>query len=101
MAVNQPAHSRIIRFVFPLPVAPMMTMCRAHAVAGRVNTGSQRRPMARMVAPTGIFCPRRASGTAAGAPVRALAVRTCRFHCRRSKVIGADAVIPASPVVMA
>ena len=29
VAVNQPAHSRIIRFVFPLPVEPTMTMCRA------------------------------------------------------------------------
>jgi len=26
VAVNQPAHSRIIRFVFPLPVEPTITM---------------------------------------------------------------------------
>ena len=35
VAVNQPAHSRIIRFVFPLPVEPTMTMCRAHDAAGQ------------------------------------------------------------------
>jgi len=28
-------------------------------------------------------------------------VRTCRFHCLASKMIGADAVIPPNPVVMA
>ena len=101
VAVNQPAHSRIIRFVFPLPVAPTMTMCRAHAAAGMVNTGCQRWPMARMVPPTGIRPPRPSSGTAPGAAVRPRAVRTCRFHWRASKVIGAVAMIPPSPVVIA
>ena len=101
MAVNQPAHSRIIKLVFPLPVAPTMAMCRAHAVDGRANTGSQWWPMVRMVPPTGIFPPRASSGTAPGASVSPRAVRTCCFHCRASKVIGAEAVMPPRPVVMA
>ena len=100
-AVNQPAHSRIIRFVFPLPVEPTTTMCRAHAVNGRLKTGCQRCPIARMVPPTGIRPPRASSGTAPGASARPWAVRTCRFHCRLSKMIGAEAVIPLSPVVTA
>ena len=99
--MNQPAHSRIIRLVFPLPVAPTMTMCRPHAPAGRVNTGCQRWPTARMVPPTGILALRASSGTAPGAWVRPLAVRTCLRHCLRSKVIGAEAVIPPRPAVMA
>ncbi len=99
--MNQPAHSRIIRLVFPLPVAPTMTMCRAHAVAGMVKTGCQRCPMARMVPPTGIRPPRASSGTAPGAAVRLLAVATWRRHWRVSKVIGAEAVIPPSPEVIA
>jgi len=57
--------------------------------------------MARMVPPTGIFPPRPSSGTAPGAAVSPLAVRTWRFHWRASKVIGAEAVIPPSPAVMA
>ena len=100
-AVYQPAHSRIIRFVFPHPVAPMITMCRAHAANGTVNTGCQRCPMARMVPPTGIRLPAPRSGTAPGAAVRPLAARTCRFHCRASKVIGADAIRPPIPLLMA
>ena len=99
--MNQPAHSRIIRFVFPDPVAPTMTMCRAHDDAGRASTGFHLWPMARMVPPTGMFPPRASSGTAPGALVRPRAVRACRFHCRASKMIGADAVMPPSPVVMA
>jgi hypothetical protein len=91
-AVNQPAHSRIIRFVFPLPVAPTTTICRPRAVAGRVNTGCQRCPTARMVAPTGIRAPLVRRGTAPGALVRSRAVRTWRRHWRASKIIGADAV---------
>jgi len=101
VALNQPAHNRIIKLVFPDPVAPTMTMCRAHADAGRAKTGSQWWPIVRMVPPTGIFPPRASSGTAPGASVSPLAVRTCRFHCLRSKVIGAEAVMPPSPVVMA
>ena len=99
--MNQPAHSRIMRFVFPDPVAPTTTMCRAHAAAGRVNTGRQRCPTARMVPPTPILPPLASSGTAPGASVRPLAVRTCRFHCRASNAIGAEAMIPASPAVIA
>jgi len=57
--------------------------------------------MARMVPPTGIRPPRPSSGTAPGAAVRPRAVRTCRRHWRASKVIGAVAMIPPSPVVMA
>ncbi len=69
-AVNQPAHSLIIRLVFPLPVAPTMTMCRPQAAAGTLNTGCQRRPTARMVPPTGIASSRASSGTAPGALMR-------------------------------
>jgi hypothetical protein len=57
--------------------------------------------MARMVPPTGIFPPRARSGTAPGASVMPLAVRTCRFHCRASNVIGAEAMIPPSPALTA
>ncbi len=78
-----------------------MTMWRAHAVAGMVKTGCQRWPMARMVPPTGICPPRASSGTAPGAAVGPRAVRIWRFHCRASKVIGAVAVRPPRPVVMA
>jgi hypothetical protein len=101
VAVNQPAHSRIIRFVFPVPVAPTMTMCRAHELAGSLSTGCQRCPIARMVPPTGICPPRASSGTAPGALVRPVAVRICRFHCRASKVIEAEAMIPLRPLLMA
>ena len=41
------------------------------------------------------------SGTAPGALVRPRAVRAWRFHWRASKMIGADAVMPPRPVVMA
>ena len=99
--MNQPAHSLIIRFVFPLPVEPTITMCRAHAPGSRVNAGCQEWPMARMVPPTGILLPRASSGTAPGAWVRPRAVRTWRFHWRASKVIGAEAILPPSPAVMA
>ena len=99
--MNQPAHSRIIRFVFPLPVAPTITMCRAHAAGATVNTGCQRCPTARMVPPTVIRSPRVSSGTLPGAAVRPLAVRTWRFHWRASNVIGAEAVQPPIPVVSA
>jgi hypothetical protein len=88
VAVNQPAHSRIIRFVLPLPVEPTMTMCRAHAAGSRVNTGCHGWPIARMVAPTGIRPPLASRGTAPGAWVRPWAVRTCRFHWRLSKMTG-------------
>ena len=98
-AVNQPAHSRIIRFVFPLPVAPTTTMCRAHAASGMVNTGCQRCPMARMVPPTGIRPPDARRGTVPGAAVRPFAARTWRFHWRASKVIGAEASRPPIPAV--
>ena len=101
VAVNQPAHSRIIRFVFPLPVAPTITMCRAHAACGTLNTGCQRCPMVRMVPPTGICAPLASSGTLPGAAVRPLAVRTWRFHWRMSNVIGAEASQPPIPVVIA
>jgi len=90
-----------VYFGFPLPVAPTITMCRPSADAGRVKTGCQRCPIVRMVPPTGIRLLRASSGTAPGASVRPRAVRACRFHCRRSKVIGAEAVMPARPVVMA
>ncbi len=99
--MNQPAHSRIIKLVFPLPVEPTMTMCRASASGRKVNTGCQRQPMARMVPPTGIFPPVARSGTAPGAAVRPLAVRTCLRHCRTSKVIGAEASQPPIPVLSA
>ncbi len=66
-----------------------------------MKTGSQWWPTVRMVPPTGIFPPLASSGTAPGASVRPLAVRTWCFHCRVSKVIGAEAVIPARPAVMA
>ena len=101
MAVNQPAHSRIIRFVFPDPVAPTTTMWRAQAAAGMAKTGCQRWPMERMVPPTGIRPPRASSGTAPGASVSPFAVRTWRFHWRASKVIEADAMIPPSPAEIA
>jgi hypothetical protein len=68
--VNHPAHSRIIRFVFPAPVAPMMTMCRPHADAGTVSTGRHLHATARMVPPTGIRPPRARRGTEPGAAVR-------------------------------
>ena len=99
--MNQPAHSRIIRLVLPLPVEPTTTMCRAHADAGMANTRRQRCPIARIVPPTGMAPPRPSSGTAPGAPVTLLAVRTWRRHCRASKIIGAEAVMPPRPVVMA
>jgi len=54
-----------------------------------------------MVPPTPILPPLASSGTAPGASVRPLAVRTCRFHCRASNAIGAEAMIPASPAVIA
>ena len=78
-----------------------MTMCRAHAAGSRVNTGCHGWPMARMVPPTGILFPRASRGTAPGARVRPRAVRTCRFHCRASKVMEAEAMTPASPAVTA
>ena len=99
--MNQPAHSRIIRFVFPLPVAPTITMCRAHAAGGTVNTGCQRCPTVRIVPPTGICPPLASSGTLPGAAVRPLAVRTWRFHWRASNVIGADASQPPIPAFIA
>jgi hypothetical protein len=99
--VNQPAHSRIIRFVFPLPVAPTTTMCRAHAGNGTANTGRQRCPTERMVPPAGIRPPEVISGTAPGAAIRPLAVHTCRRHCRASKVAGAEASQPRIPLVTA
>ena len=37
MAANQPAHSRIIRFVFPLPELPTITECRGKGGAGSVD----------------------------------------------------------------
>ena len=104
--MNQPAHSRIIRFVFPLPVAPTITMCRAHAADGTANTGCQRCPTVRMVPPTGMSacwvgsC-RVSSGTLPGAAVRPRAVRTWRFHWRASNVIGAEASQPPIPAVTA
>jgi hypothetical protein len=97
-AVNQPAHSRIIRFVFPRPVAPTMTMCRPHAVLGTVNTERQRWPMARMVPPTGIRLPRHSSGTLPGALFTPRARRAWCFHCRASNVIGAEASQPPIPL---
>jgi hypothetical protein len=54
-----------------------------------------------MVPPTGIFRPRASSGTAPGAAVTPLAVRTWRFHWRASKVIGAEAIQPPIPAVTA
>jgi hypothetical protein len=57
--------------------------------------------MARMVPPTGIRPPRASSGTAPGAAVRLLAVRTWRRHWRASNRIGAVAMIPPSPVLIA
>ena len=101
VAVNQPAHNRIIKFVFPLPVAPTMTMCRAQDAAGTVSTGFHLWPIARMVPPTGICPPLASSGTAPGALVRPRAVRAWRFHWRASKTIGAVALRPPRPVVMA
>ena len=41
-AAYQPAHSRIIRFVFPLPEEPTSTEWRIRAGAGRVWTGAAR-----------------------------------------------------------
>ena len=69
-AVNQPAHSRIIRLVFPLPVAPTTTMCRAHAVWGRRTPGASgarsrgwsRRPGSARPWPAAGRCPARRSG---------------------------------------
>ncbi|HEX6528042.1 MAG TPA: hypothetical protein VF070_49670 [Streptosporangiaceae bacterium] len=40
-------------------------------------------------------------GSAPGAEMRALAVRTCRRHCRRSKATGAAGERPPAPVSMA
>jgi hypothetical protein len=58
----------------------MITMCRLHAVYGRVNTSRQRCPMARMVPPTGIVPFEVSRGTEPGAAARPVAARTCRFH---------------------
>ena len=75
VAANQPAHSRIIRFVFPLPEEPTITECRINAGAGKVWTGRQRCRTTRIVAPVTI-CPRRFSrGTAPGAVTRPSAAR--------------------------
>src|ERR1019366_6889798 len=101
VALTHPAHSRIIKLVFPDPVAPTITMCRAHAPAGIAKTGCHRCPIARIVPPTGSRPPEASRGTAPGAALRPRAVRTRRFHCRVSKVIGAEAVRPFRPVVMA
>jgi len=99
--VNQPACSRIIRFVFPRPVAPTMTICRPHAAYGTVNTGCQRCPMTRIVPPTGMRPPRPSSGTQPGALFTPPALRTWRFHCPASNVIGAEASQPAIPLFIA
>ena len=95
--MNQPAHSRIIRFVFPVPVAPTITMCRAHASAGTEKTGVGRQATARMVPPTGMRPRRDSSGTEPGAAVRPSAARTCLLHCRVLKVTGAEAIHPPIP----
>ena len=93
----QPAHSRIIRFVLPEPDAPMMTMCRAHAAAGTANTGFHLQAIARIVPPTGMRLPRASSGTEPGALLRPSAAAVSRFHCRVSKVTGAEAIRAADP----
>ncbi len=95
--MNQPAHSRIIRFVFPDPVAPMMTWWRAHAAAGMAKTGLGLAPTTRIVPPIGMVRRRVSSGTEPGASVTPLAVRTCRRHCRLSKVTGAEDRRPPIP----
>ena len=99
--MNQPACSRIIRFVFPLPVAPTMTMCRLHAASGTAKTERQRCPMVRMVPPTGIRSPRASSGTAPGALFTSIARPAWCFHCLASNVIGADASLPPIPLIIA
>ena len=79
----------------------MMTACRPNDRYGTARTGRQGCRMARMTGPITTF-PRRASrGTVPGAAARPRAARTWRRHCRVSKVIGAEAVCPARPVVMA
>ena len=101
MAAYQPAHSRIIRFVFPLPEEPMITECRVREPAGTARTGRHRWPTARIVAPTATR-PRPVSrGTVPGAAARPRADRTWWRHCRSSNQTGAEAVCPARPVVTA
>jgi len=99
--VNQPAHNRIIKLVFPEPLAPMITMCRAHAAAGTAKIGFHLHATARMVPPIGIRLPRASSGTEPGAAVRPSAALAWRFHWRLSKVTGAEAVRPPIPAMMA
>ena len=101
MAAYQPAHSRIIRFVFPDPDEPMITEWRAKERAGTVRMGRHLWRMARMTGPITTWPPRVRRGTVPGAAARPRAARTWRRHCRVSNSIGAEAVIPARPVVMA
>ena len=51
LAAYQPARSRILRFVFPLPDEPMITECRAKERAGTVSMGRHLCRMARMTGP--------------------------------------------------
>ncbi len=76
MAAYQPAHNRIIRFVFPDPDEPMMTECRAKERAGTVRMGRQGCRMARMIGPITTWPPRVSSGTVPGAAARPRAART-------------------------
>jgi len=54
-----------------------------------------------MTGPITTFPRRVSSGTAPGAAARPRAARACLRHCRASKVIGAEAVSPARPVLIA
>ena len=76
MAAYQPAHSRIIRFVFPDPDEPMITEWRVSDPAGTASTGRHRCPTARIVAPTATRPRPVSSGTEPGAAARPRADRT-------------------------